>query len=321
MIVLWRVSTDCNLACGFCAYDRRLPFARERIAMREVERFGGLLGELQRVTGESVLLSWLGGEPLLWPALLALSQTLHQREGLRISATTNGTTLHQPAVRAAVLDSFAELTVSIDAIGEGHDALRGWRHGWRRLQTGVHELAQLRRSPESLRLRANVVLMHSTVAELPNLCDTLADWGIDEITINQLGGNDRPDFHAQHKLLPADVEHLRRSIDLLRPALAERGVRLCADESYLDRFEASARGVPRPVERCRLAERMLFIDERGHVAPCSFTTGAYGTPTSTLTTVEALIALRQSLADRQSAAPARACGDCPSTQVFGKFAA
>jgi hypothetical protein len=66
---------------------------------------------------------------------------------------------------------------------------------------------------------------------------------------------------------------------------------------------------------------MLFIDERGHIAPCSFTTGAYGTPTSSVTTVAALIALKQNLADRQSAAPAQACGDCPSTQVFGKFAA
>lgn len=30
MIIVWRVLNDCNLACPFCAYDRRLAIRRAR---------------------------------------------------------------------------------------------------------------------------------------------------------------------------------------------------------------------------------------------------------------------------------------------------
>ena len=67
MIVLWRVTERCNLACGFCAYDRRVRRGRESAAAETVLRFARVLGDWQRSSGERVLLSWLGGEPLHWP--------------------------------------------------------------------------------------------------------------------------------------------------------------------------------------------------------------------------------------------------------------
>lgn len=72
MIVLWRVTERCNLACGFCAYDRRLPGIRLEAQSADVKRFAGLLGAYQQVTGTRVLVSWLGGEPLLWEPLFPL---------------------------------------------------------------------------------------------------------------------------------------------------------------------------------------------------------------------------------------------------------
>ena len=65
MIVLWRVTEVCNLACGFCAYDRRVERSRNGADPEQVRRFARLLGLFHRRTGERVMLSWLGGEPLL----------------------------------------------------------------------------------------------------------------------------------------------------------------------------------------------------------------------------------------------------------------
>jgi organic radical activating enzyme len=89
----WRVA--------FCAFDRRLDRPRRVAGREEVLAFGRVLGDYQRSTGERVMVSWIGGEPLLWPAVFEVSRQLQQEHGLSISATTNGTTLHQGQRAAA----------------------------------------------------------------------------------------------------------------------------------------------------------------------------------------------------------------------------
>jgi MoaA/NifB/PqqE/SkfB family radical SAM enzyme len=321
VIVLWRATTACNLACGFCAYDRRLPFARSHVDPMEAERFGAVLGAWSRARGEPVLVSWLGGEPLAWTPLFDLSRRLRRGHGLRVSATTNGTTLARADVRDAVLADFAELTVSVDGLAPFHEGVRGWRGGWARLRDGVRRLAAERDATGSpLVLRANTVLMRDNIGSFAALCDELAGWGVDEITFNQLGGRDRPEFFPAHALRPADVSGLRDCLPDLRARLRRRGVRLCFGEAYLRRFEASARGEPLPVAQCRPGEALLFVDEAGRVAPCAFTVGEYGVPIAELDAPAALDGLPSRFAARRAEARAGACGDCPSTQVFAKFA-
>src|SRR5690348_1386867 len=130
MIVVWRITERCNLACAFCAYDRRLDRSRQSADEGAVVAFGAALGDYQRATGDAVLVSWLGGEPLLWAPLERLTRTFVGDFGLRVSVTTNGTALASTNVRAHVLDCYDELTVSIDGFADVHDRLRGWRGGF-----------------------------------------------------------------------------------------------------------------------------------------------------------------------------------------------
>lgn len=321
MIVLWRITTRCNYACGFCAYDRRLPFARSEVGEAEARRFGALLGEWGAARGRRVLLSWLGGEPLLWRPLLPLSAEL-AGPSLAISATTNGSTLHRAEVRAAILRSFAELTVSLDGPSAAHDRLRGAVGAFARVEAGVRALAAERRASEAaLRLRANVVLMRDTIDHLAQTCEALANWGVDEITFNQLGGRDRPAFFPAQRLGPADIDRLADCLPGLVAGLATRGVRLCAHPTYLSRLHASALDRAMPVADCQLGREFLFVDEHGVVSPCSFSGEAYGVPIASVRTVADVDALHARFADRYAAARCAACDDCPSTQTFAKFAA
>ncbi len=322
MIILWRVTTRCNLACSYCAYDRRLPGPRHDVNEASVRRFGEVLADYRRTTGERVLLSWLGGEPLLWRPIFEASSRLRHAHGIEISATTNGSTLHVPDAVQCVLDSFSELTVSVDGHADFHESVRGCPGGWQRLRSAVRSLAQARELAHArLKLRINVVLMRDNLAEFVTLCVELADWRIDEITFNQLGGRDRPEFFSAHGLRPQDAVALRALLPPLREKLASRGVRLCASERYLQRIEASAGDQRIAVDDCALGERFLFIDEAGRISPCSFTGAEYGRQIESIRSAADLIGLASRHRDARAAARAAVCSDCPSTQVFGKFSA
>src|SRR5262245_48574777 len=133
MVVVWRVTERCNLSCKFCAYDRELSRPRRDASPECIRDFGAVLAEHQRVTGDSVLVSWLGGEPLLWQPLTELTRMFCSDYGLRVSTTTNGTRLSSAEMRAHLLEYYSELTISVDAIGRLHDELRGWSQGFARL--------------------------------------------------------------------------------------------------------------------------------------------------------------------------------------------
>jgi MoaA/NifB/PqqE/SkfB family radical SAM enzyme len=322
MIVVWRITERCNLACGFCAYDRTVTRSRRDANPAAVATFGAILGDYQRATADRVLLSWLGGEPLLWAPLRELEVGLATRHGLRLSVTTNGTTLHDSTTRERLLQNYAEVTVSVDARGSRFDALRGWPGGYARVRDGIGALAAAKRSGSlGPKLRVNAVLMRDTVDDFPALCDELADWGVEEITFNQLGGNDRPKFHARQQLESAPLEAFLARVADLRARLATRGVRLSGSDAYLRRMQASARGERLAVADCGPGEHFLFIDERGRVAPCSFTGDVCSVPVTKLTDVAAMRRLPATFAAMRRAQRPAACENCLSTQVFGKFAA
>jgi MoaA/NifB/PqqE/SkfB family radical SAM enzyme len=322
MIVVWRITQRCNLSCKFCGYDRELRWTRRDADPREVLAFGRVLGDFARTSGERVMVSWLGGEPLLWRPLTALTRTFRQQFGLQLSVTTNGTTLGSPPVREQLLEDYTELTVSVDALGSAHDRLRGAPAIFAELRRGVLALAEeKRRAQRGPLLRANVVLMRQTLPEFRQLCHELARWGIEEITFNQLGGNDRPEFYAANRLLREQVAWLTEELPRLRVELSSCGVRLRGGSDYLRRFAASADGAQLSGGSCPIEGDFLFITEDGRVAPCSFTPAQFGVPLSELTTAEALRKLPARFRNAQRSAKAAPCADCQSTQRFQKFAA
>jgi MoaA/NifB/PqqE/SkfB family radical SAM enzyme len=320
MIVVWRVTQRCNLTCAFCAWDKSVPGERIELSGERAVRFGKLLAGYQSETGDRVLLSWLGGEPTLWPPLYELASQF-KRLGLAQSTTTNGTTLASPRVQALVLENFSELTVSVDGFQDFHDHIRGWPGGFQKIRAAIMQFAAKRASSSALKLRVNVVLIRRNLASFPDLCLALAGWGVDEITFNALGGRDRPEFYPSNSLRPQDTAMLARFLPQLRSDLDAKGVRLCGGAEYVARISATANGERLAGANCRPAKSYLFVNESGKAAPCDFTVGDYGVEVDELRTVEDLRDLPARFAARRHSAPVAACQDCPSTQVFSKFTA
>jgi len=320
MIVVWRVTQHCNLSCPFCSYDRTLKGPRTEAELEQVIAFAAVLAAYQRTTHDRVLVSWIGGEPFMWRSLREATVRLSKDFGLRVSATTNGTALGSEDVRQLILDHFTELTISIDAPGVVHDALRGWSGGFEMLRRVVPQLVREKRARgHGPLLRINTILMRDTLERFEELCLMLAEWGVNEITFNQLGGRDRPEFFPEHRLRSEDVTALGAILPALRETLAVRGVRLQGGSGYLERVRASAAGECLPVSDCGPGRRFLFVDERGFAAPCNYTAEETGVSLAELDSVEALCALPMRLAAARERCRPAACEDCHSTQVWEKF--
>jgi hypothetical protein len=117
-----------------------------------------------------------------------------------------------------------------------------------------------------LKVRANVVLMRDNIAGFATLCRTLAGWGVDEISFNQLGGRDRPEFYPAHRLRAEDVAQLVAEVPRLRAELGQTGTALVGGTAYLERFAdtvalaASRRVASRP--SISVFQSMTFVVPR-----------------------------------------------------------
>lgn len=319
MIVLWRVTTRCNLSCAFCAYDRRLPLARTSSDPSSIKRFLDVLADYQEIRQVPVLVSWLGGEPLLLPTLSELT-TYAVSRGLRISATTNGTSLGSSAVRRHVLDHYSELTISLDSPDEKHDLIRSSPGLFDSMRTRVPDLSKARqRGGHPLKLRVNTVLLRSTIDRFPVLAREVAAWGVDELTFNLLGGRDRPEYYPDNRPLPGQFERFAEQLNDLRAELLPQGLVISGSQSYVNRLASTVHDIPRPISDCGPGERFLFIDELGSVSPCSFTSGTLAVPLENLRNAADVISLSSRFRDTRQACPPSVCDDCPSTRVFEKF--
>ena len=320
LVVLWRITEICDLACPFCAYSRELRRSRTSADPDDILRFGALLSDYGRNYQRAVLVSWLGGEPLLWRPLFEISRVFKREFGLQVSLTTNGTRLGSAEVRSRIAADFDEITISVDGVGAGHDSGRRASGLYDRIQENVRRIDQLRGGRgHTPRLRVNTVLMRDNIHSFESLCQAAAEWGIEDLTFNALGGRDRPEFFPDHCLRPDDVKWLRESLPGIRERMAKLGLVILGSDRYLGRFQATVTNNQLPIADCQPGQHFLFIDERGVIAPCSFTTRGYGIHRTEIHSARDLAGLPLSFMDRQQAQCLAPCCDCPSTQVFGKF--
>jgi radical SAM protein with 4Fe4S-binding SPASM domain len=318
-VVVWRLTEGCNLSCPFCLYDKKLGGTRKAADLKQILKFTKILGDYSHKTGRKTMISWLGGEPFLWPHI---EQVTHHAaaNNILISTTTNGTTLGAEKIRKHIVDHYSELTLSIDATGSLYEELRGWKNGYAKLREYTKLLYAERKAANSpLILKANIVLTHKTMPYFYNLCRELADWGIDIITFNQLGGRDRPEYYPENKLTAEDVDDLERNFLSLKCLLQERGVKLSGSQAYIDRIKSYVNEEKISIADCGPGKNFLFIDELGRISPCSYTSADYGLDVGMIEKPEDIQELQHLFKKKQAMERSQECDDCKSTQQFEKF--
>lgn len=318
LVVVIRVTTRCSMGCLYCGFSRELERSRSDLSFDRLSRLGRALAGYRDSLAREVHVSWLGGEPFEWSDLRAATELFAGELGFSVGVTTAGLQLAKPQVRSWALDRFAELTLSIDGAEPDHDQLRKIPGGFRRLESVCKALVQERRA-NAPRLRINMVLTRSTIERFESACRFFADWGFDEITFNQLGGNDRPEFYPTNRLMPEQVERFMFLLPALRSEMLARGVTISGGDAYWKRFRATAENERLAIEDCEPGDRFLFIDETGRAAPCSFTALEYGVSIDALQSAEDFQRLPQHFRSLRQSKRCSACSDCHATHVFDKF--
>lgn len=319
-VIVWRVTQACNLGCRFCSYSNELDRVRGAADPFQVRRFGEILGDYARQRGHTVLVSWIGGEPFLWPTLLDMSHTFANDFGLEISCTTNGLPLRSRLVRERVVEDFSELVVSVDGLGAATDLPRQKPGLFEALRSNLGELRNLKEAKgRNLLLKANTILMRYNIDSFERFCEEMLSWGVQELTFNQLGGYDRPEFFPDNRLLPEQVRRFAESLPEWRKSFASRGLLIHGSDAYLHRFISSSLDQTIPIDDCAPGSWFWFINEGQLISPCSYTSYEYAVALGSLSTVSDLDSVEQKFRSARSSARSRFCDDCHCTQIHDKF--
>jgi sulfatase maturation enzyme AslB (radical SAM superfamily) len=318
LIVVVRVTSFCAQACRYCGFSREVRRDRREIDSAQLMAFGQQLSDYQSTYDRPVLVSWLGGEPYQWSKLWPISTLFSQDYGLSLGLTTNGVALCHATTRKRTLEIFDQLTISVDGPSSAHDLLRPMQGGFAALRENCLALRN-QDSTRSLWLRANMVLTRSNIEQFEDICMELVEWGINELTFNQLGGNDRPEFYPANRLLIDQVELFRSQLLEIRARMTERGLVIQGSDAYLDRIVSTTDNLPIPIDECWPGNKFLFVDEHGRMSPCSFTNESYGVEIGEIRSSCDLIELPLRFRTMRKLTPCRACGDCHATHVFDKF--
>jgi sulfatase maturation enzyme AslB (radical SAM superfamily) len=315
-VIVIEVSTVCNLCCPFCAHDSRLKVKRHTIEHEQLEAFTSVIGKFSIAKKESVLISWLGGEPFLNKSVLPLTEELIINFPLFFSATTNGTKLSNPIIRGHIKRCYSELTISIDGFAPFHDKMRGRVGLFEEVKNSIKLLIQ---EAPNLKIRINTVLMRENFDLFPDLCIEFADWGIKEITFNQLGGRDRPEFYPENRLSVEQVTRLPEFASHIQEAISNTQAKLIFSENYFRRILATAKGEKLPIRDCKPGSYYMFVNAYGRISPCSFTTDEYGVDMSSIQSLADFEKLPLVFHQKKTNQQAYYCHDCPCTNVHGKF--
>jgi radical SAM protein with 4Fe4S-binding SPASM domain len=271
------VTAACNLRCHMCLVRYRPPLNRVEGAMR-LEEFTALLDQLPEV--DDLTLQGLG-EPLLSPDLVSMVRYAAER-GIQVGFNTNGTLL-TPAAAESLLDAGLDwLCVSVDGASAGvYEAVRDGAR-FERVERNVRALTDLRRRRGLGRPRVSLVFvaMRRNVGELPALVRMAAEWGVDDVSVQNLSHSfSDTDPHGAYREIRdfAAREALWQGADADAAAAfaeAEAEAARLGMVLHLPRLEA------RPAQRrpgtpgCDWPWRAAYVEHDGTVQPCCMVMGS-----------------------------------------------
>ncbi len=318
-VIVWRITQNCNMNCLFCSYSNEVKRLRNDADYDEVSSLIDVLGKYKQQTNCEILVSWIGGEPFLFKEILPLSKKL-MTLGIDVSTTTNGILLSSEKIRKNVIENFSEIVFSLDGFQKCNDRIRKMSGHFDLVVQNITRLNQERKAANSnLKIKINTILLRENIGQFKEFCKLLVKIGVDELTFNQLGGYDRPEFYDDNRLLTEQVDEFIKVLSDIKNDFYNDGLIIHGSKDYLDRIVYSTDNKKISVDECNPGEWFWFINESGFISPCSYTSYEYKASINGIKTFEDIDRLQQYFEHMRKTSRSRWCDDCHCTQLYKKF--
>jgi MoaA/NifB/PqqE/SkfB family radical SAM enzyme len=307
------------MKCKFCSYSCDVERKRDSADDIEVNRLMSVISEYRKSSDKEILISWIGGEPFLWKNIISFSKVLFEN-GIEVSTTTNGLLLNDSDTITNISKYFSEIVFSIDSFKECDDDVRSCKGHFETVTRNIRMLDSVRKKMNSkLKIKVNTILMRRNVDRFEEFCGFLTELGVDEVTFNQLGGYDRPEFYDDNRLLTGQVLGLVAKLPYMKKSFAEKGLIIHGSENYNERILMTTRNEKNPISECNPGSWFWFINENGFISPCSYTSYEYMYSTKNIVCVNDVNKVEDYFREKRKINRSHWCDDCYCTQVYDKF--
>jgi len=271
------VTSRCNFRCPFCFYlDNIEEKVKNELSLDEIEKISQSFGRL-------VQLSLTGGEPFLRKELAEICGIYIRNNSARyITIPTNGSLPdHIESTVASLVtkhpDSGFRIPISIDGIGEEHDASRRVPGSFEKLQQTYKKLCKLREKHSNLIVDVNTTFSATNQEKVPSIIEWIEkNMDVDNHSITYVRGDIRDEA-----LRKVSLQQYRRCIQMLkdRPKRVEnrffsallRSVIHETWETVIKTLETDQEIVP-----CLAGKKLVIVNEKGDVYPCEILGKSFG---------------------------------------------
>jgi MoaA/NifB/PqqE/SkfB family radical SAM enzyme len=259
------VNERCNVKCKYCEYWR-LPQYKDEMS---IEQWQQALTSIKDFVGKFSI-SFSGGEPFIKPGFLDLLAWCGQN-GIHAGVTTNGSALTRKNAKKVVDAKPLNVNVSVDAPGELHDHLRGYKGLFAKLSDGIKYLREEREAAGGdFPIVIKTTVGGKNFTQMPDMVDWAEQIGATAIHFQPM---DRwtPETYDELWIEADRHPELQEVVDKVL-ALKRAGKSIMNSDDTLRLMPAHFReeSAPPEVMPCLVGVREFFIRTNGDVEVCFF---------------------------------------------------
>lgn len=270
------VTGRCNLKCAFCFQGEDYK-QKEELPLIQIK---SIIDQMPRRT----LITFSGGEPLFRKDIYEIIDYALQKKYL-CNISTNGVLLDEKMACLFVDKGLLVVSVSVDGIGQAHDALRGVPNTFSRVKENLLRLARIKKERKSKfpLLDLKMVITDQNISEITKVYSFCQEIGADFFTLSLLKANnvqfnpsalrgslEDPSFYFCGRSLNLDKERLREELEHLERMQGKTRIRFYPRFGSLKKlrgFLARESGKPETAP-CLEPWSSFQISASGEAYPC-----------------------------------------------------
>ena len=254
-ILFWEATLRCNAYCQFCG-SRCGEVSCEELTAGEIKNvFSSIAG---RYDPSEIMINVTGGEPLVRQDLFEVMAYCHDL-GFPWGMVSNGMLVTETAIDQMKQTGMRTISISLDGLGETHDALRGVPGGFERTVQGIR---LLKRAAFLDHLQITTVVSRRNISELEQLYAFVVSLGVDSWRVALVDPIGRA---KENRELLLDQTDLKKYLSFIKE---HRGGPVPVETScshYFGRFEQEVRDTPFV---CRTGVHVASILANGDIYVC-----------------------------------------------------